>query len=157
MQPFKKIEPAIPPENYTSMLQIIMERQGVDESAAKIVLDAEIKANSNCWKNDAYTVIIRDEETSDGFPEMLSLGIKRNDREAIHDWRELQKIKNMLIGEEHEAVELYPAESRLVDCANQYHLWVLKEKGLRFPFGLQERNTATSAEAEKVGAKQRNF
>jgi len=30
----------------------------------------------------------------------------------------------MIVGEEHEAFEVYPAESRLVDTANQYHLWV---------------------------------
>ena len=36
-----------------------------------------------------------------------------------------------------EAVELYPAESRLVDNANQWHLWCVT--GFRFPFGFAER------------------
>jgi hypothetical protein len=37
----------------------------------------------------------------------------------VHDWRDLQRIKNQLVGPECEAVELYPAESRKVDTANQ--------------------------------------
>lgn len=37
-----------------------------------------------------------------------------------------------------EGVELYPAESRKADSANQYHLWVLSEP-IQFPFGFQSR------------------
>lgn len=51
------------------------------------------------------------------------LSIKRRDREPISDWRAMQKIKNAIVGDEWEAVEIYPAESRLVDTANQYHLF----------------------------------
>lgn len=36
-------------------------------------------------------------------------------------------------------VELYPAESRLVDTANQYHLYVVDSKAFRFGFGFQSR------------------
>lgn len=65
---------------------------------------------------------------------MLHVSIKRRDKQPMHDWREMQRIKNAILGEEAEAVELYPAESRLVDSANQYHLWALPP-GVRFPFG----------------------
>ena len=67
------------------------------------------------------------------------LSIKSMDRNPCHDWRHFQKIKNDLIGKEHEAVEVYPAESRLVDTSNQYHLFVLKDPAIRFPFGYTER------------------
>jgi len=53
---------------------------------------------------------------------MLHLSIKRLDKHPVRDWRHFQRIKNELIGEENEAVELYPAQSRLVDTTNQYHL-----------------------------------
>lgn len=43
-----------------------------------------------------------------------------------------QRIKNELLGDEYEACELYPAESRLVDGANQFHLWAINGQ---FPFG----------------------
>jgi hypothetical protein len=72
---------------------------------------------------------------AEGWPPMLHLSIKRIDREPIHDWRDMQEIKNMLVGPDHEALELYPAESRAVDTSNQYHLWVAASPDLRFPFG----------------------
>lgn len=76
------------------------------------------------WINNEYQVNINKNVT--GFNESVKiwhLSIKRRDKEPIHDWRDLQAIKNMLVGEEYEAIEIYPAESRVVDTANQYHLW----------------------------------
>ncbi len=109
--------------------------------------------DSEVFKNDLYTVAVRPMFIKD-IGLMIHLSIKRNDRECIHDWRDLQEIKNKLVGVEAEACELYPAESRLVDCANQYHLWVLPE-GAMFPFGFTQRMTGTPESAASVGAKQR--
>ena len=39
---------------------------------------------------------------------LLWLSIKRYDKDAIRDWREFQKIKNLIAGEEREGFELYP-------------------------------------------------
>lgn len=87
--------------------------------------------------------------------EMWWLSIKRNDREPLRSWSDLQQIKNLLVGPEHEGVEVFPAESRLVDGANQYHLWVLAKPGARFRYGFNEgRQIGTPEEAEAVGAKQ---
>lgn len=66
------------------------------------------------------------------------LSIKTRDKAPVHDWRDFQRIKNELIGPEAEGVELYPAESRLVDTSNQYHLWVF-DPPFRFPFGYMDR------------------
>lgn len=90
--------------------------------------------------NGDYTVTIyRDVALVAGWPRLDWLSIKRNDRAPIHDWRELQAIKTALFSAQHEAVELYPAEDRVVDTANQYHLFVLaaSEDGrpMRWPFG----------------------
>lgn len=76
-------------------------------------------------------------ERSEVFGDIAHLSIKTHDKQARHDWRELQRIKNELCGEETEAVELYPAESRVVDTANQYHLFVFR--GYKVPLGFQER------------------
>jgi hypothetical protein len=65
-----------------------------------------------------------------------------------------QAIKNGIVGEECEAVELYPAESRLVDTANQYHLWALPSDLMRFPFGFRERSVTETALGK---SKQRAF
>lgn len=108
--------------------------------------EAEVRAvyaarlTEELWKNSRYQVAVnRQAVVPDGWPAMVHLSIKRVDRAPIHDWRDLQRIKNELVGPEHEAVELYPAEERLVDSANQYHLWVLADRERRFPFGFVER------------------
>lgn len=88
---------------------------------------------------------------------VIHLSIKRRDKRHIHDWRDLQAIKNMLIGEEYEAIELYPAESRLIDEANQYHLWVFtgpEGKPERFPLGTSERQVNYSTDRTD-GSRQR--
>lgn len=74
------------------------------------------------WVNDTYQVNI-DRLT---YPEFIHVSIKRLDKGPAKDWRDFQQIKNELVGPEFEAVELYPAESRLIDTVNQFHLWVLK-------------------------------
>ena len=88
------------------------------------------------WINDTYHVVLRREPwDQDPSVETAHLSIKRHDRAPIHDWRDLQRIKSELLGPECEAVELYPAESRVVDSANQYHLWGFTDPGNRMPFG----------------------
>lgn len=128
-----------------------------------------IPANVETWRNSLYTVSMRVldgdmnagggqwiEAPPEGWPRMLWLSIKRNDRKPIGDWRVLQRIKNEMVSPDAEAVELYPAEDRLVDTSNQYHLWCL-EPGHIFPFGYRGREVLGAAEAAAVGAVQRPF
>jgi hypothetical protein len=91
-----------------------------------------------CWKNDIYQVSVERKPISDGF-QAVYLSIKRLDQKPCKDWRAFQRIKNQLVGPECEFVELYPAESRLVDTANQYHLWGTNDPSYRFPLGFSER------------------
>ena len=69
------------------------------------------------------------------------MSMKRNDRQPLHDWREKQSIKSAICGPFMEAVELYPAEWRVMDTANQYHLYAFAElDGMKcppLPFGIQ--------------------
>lgn len=114
---------------------------------------------AHVWRNEIYEVWAY--ELGDGggmHPPMVWLSIKRHDREPLRDWRELQRIKNELVGRECEAVELFPAESRLVDTSNQFHLWCLTNKRDRFPFGYQARAVVLPGDSEVlVGSKQREF
>lgn len=89
--------------------------------------------------------------------DVLWLSIKRRDRATVHDWRDLQRIKNMIVGDEHEGFEVYPAESRLVDTANQYHLWVFVDAAVRLPVGYQNRDVLGASEAAVFGAIQRGY
>jgi hypothetical protein len=101
-------------------------------------------------KNDRYTVTIT--RRADRSIEVLS--IRRNDRGADFPWRDLQRMKSELAGDEVEAVELFPAESRLMDTANQRWLWCLPP-GQKFPFGYRApRNVSGPEEAARVGARQ---
>lgn len=70
--------------------------------------------------NDRYQVI-----ATEYSPGQVHLDIKRNDRQPIANWRHLQQIKNEVCGTQSEGVQLFPAESRLLDEANSYHLYVL--------------------------------
>jgi hypothetical protein len=90
--------------------------------------------------------------------DLVWLSIKRVDRDPVRDWRDLQAIKNALIGPECEAVELFPAESRLVDTANQYHLFAINDPTYRFPFGFGERLVLDAGAAPAgLDVKQRPF
>lgn len=114
--------------------------------------DLESEGFSDCYKNSRYTVLWRNVRSEVG--ELVHLSIKRNDKNVIHDWRDLQRIKNEILGPEHEAMELYPAESRLVDSANQYHLWCFLNQ--RAPFGY-DAERCVMEDAGPVGGKQRPF
>jgi hypothetical protein len=83
--------------------------------------------------NDTYRVKMRKS------PPIVHLDLSRHDGQPITCWRELQQIKNELVGPECEGVELFPAESRLVDTSHQYHLWVVEDAGFRFPLGFKKR------------------
>lgn len=115
-------------------------------------LRSAIRSPESCWKNSRYTVWLYELDTVWG--PVTHLSIKRNDREPIHDWRDLQRIKNELTHPQREAIEIYPAEARLTDTANQYHLWVL-EYGRLLPIGFHDGRIVSG----KAGltAKQRPF
>jgi len=84
--------------------------------------------------NNVYRVQLRRE-----LP-FVQLTIARLDGKPCKEWRHFQQIKNELVGPEFEAVELYPAESRLVDMDNEYHLWVNADPKFRFQMGYQKRH-----------------
>jgi hypothetical protein len=89
------------------------------------------------WQNSRYTVMKRDVDHAK--PPMVHLSIRRNDRRPVANWRDMQAIKNELVGAECEGVQIFPAESRLVDNANQYHMYVCSDSSFRLPFGYHER------------------
>ena len=77
--------------------------------------------NDETWGNDRYTVTVHFlDGDRDGFVEITV----HNHRRTTHiPWRHLQQIKNEVLGADREAVQLFPAEDRLVDTANEYWLY----------------------------------
>ena len=142
----------------------LAEDHGLSKTEAKKMIRS--LKEDEIWTNNIYQVNARrrigqgffdsSNEVYNGFPkesgEVVWLSIKRHDKEPIHDWRDLQRIKNEVVGEETEAIEMYPAESRKMDTANQYHLFAFTTQ---LPIGFVGRAVKTAAEAERIGAKQR--
>jgi hypothetical protein len=122
-----------PPIDPAYVAQIMID-SGLSEGEVRQVL-IEVRS-AEVWMNSRYQVNIS--KTSDS---MIQLSIKRRDKQPLgpERYRHLQRIKNELVGPEHEGVELYPAETRLLDTANQYQMFVMVDPTYRFPFGQTKR------------------
>jgi hypothetical protein len=109
--------------------------------------------------NDRYQVNAQTLQASFGefVGDVLWCSIKRRDKSSAHGWRDLLSIKNLIVGPEHEGFEIYPAESRLVDTANQYHVFVFLDPKVRLPVGFRTREVTGADQAASVGARQRDF
>lgn len=136
MQEFKPFGPSnmTPTQKEELILHTIKTFGGSREQIEKAMFK-DLEENCIRVKNDIYVVAIRKvrEEMSD----MIWLSICRIDKKPLHNWRDLQTIKNMLVGEDCFGYEVYPAEDQLVDTANQYHLWCLPN-GAFLSFGFHE-------------------
>ena len=66
-----------------------------------------------------------EDHAADGWPRVVHLSFKHHTNIAITDFRDMQLIKNELVGPSSFAVQIFPQEEHLVDTANQYHLWAL--------------------------------
>ena len=111
----------------------------------------DIEKNEPIFRNSRYQVNVRDNG------DMIHLSIKRLDKRppCIERFRDFQRIKNELVGPECVALEVYPAESEMVDTSNQYHLWVFKDPTYRLPFGLGNRRVVLTE--SHAGARQLPF
>lgn len=97
------------------------------------------------YTNNRYQVVKEPVEYEGQMVDCIWLSIKALDDSARHDWREFQWIKNEIVGKEWEAMEIYPAESRMIDTCNQFHLWCFPTKiGVGWSTRLvMEENTTT--------------
>jgi hypothetical protein len=131
-----------------------VEADAIDDNPIYVAGDAE--APAQVFVNSRYQVSVWSDGDEKGtMGEWLHLSIRDHDRSARHDWRDLQRIKNELAGPEFEAIEIYPAESRLVDTANQYHLYVFRT--WKPPMGFASRLVADGAAKFAPKAEQRPF
>lgn len=89
------------------------------------------------WANNLYAVLIRPFADEAG-NEVIHLAI-RTASQLEPPWRDMQRIKNEICGEESTAVSVMPPASELVDEADMYHVWVLSH---RLPFTLYSKRGA---------------
>jgi hypothetical protein len=128
--------------------QMELDGSTFDDAAAKL---AAYDAQCSYWMNDIYQVQVRRFRCEPFNADMMHINIRRRDGAAIFDWRHRQWIKNQLAGEECEAFEVYPAESRLVDTSNKYHLWAFVDPTIRLPVTVQQGNARDVIEHEVRG------
>jgi hypothetical protein len=135
---------------HPELVKVVMKQYSLDDAAARAFLEAD-HLKSRYYVNNLYQV----QATPTGREgAILHLNIRRRDGSMFKDWRHFQQIKNEVAGEECEAVELYPAESRKVDTSNKWHLWVLPF-GARIDLGFGERDVSYDEIREVPGLRQR--
>lgn len=84
--------------------------------------------------NDLYSVQLYNVPTDLGL--VLHL-IVRAQLGGEPPWRDMQRIKDEILGLEAYAVQVYPRAADVVDQADVYHLWALPQE---LPFGLHREN-----------------
>lgn len=152
--PLMRGAPPQPGKEQPRLVAQTMEHYGIDRAAAIRFIQDEVD-RCEYWLNDLYQVEVRRHPEE----ELVHLNVRRRDGAPIHDWRHLQQIKNELVGEECEAFELYPAESRLTDTGNKYHLWACTDPTFRFPVGFTSRDVQDGdmKKSTPSGLRQRPF
>jgi hypothetical protein len=161
---WKPLEPAsIDPADYTHPKYRIITEQAMQEYGCSFEeAAAKLKAyDKECryFRNDLYQVQLRPFFNEAWQCHMVHINIRRIDGAPIFDWRHRQRIKNELIGEENEAFEIYPAESRLTDEANKYHLWAFVNPSVRIPVeaGRGRRTVQLNEVRSPPGVRQRAY
>jgi len=126
---------------------------------AKMGLHRDIYAE--IYVNDIYQVAVYRNEEADELVHVEELkgrctwlSIKRRDKRPVNNWQDMQTIKNRLVGVDCDAIQIFPAESRMINMANQYHLIVLPSDAW-LPFGWGFRSVDTeNRNAEPNGSAQ---
>mgnify|MGYP001266712038 CR=1 FL=1 len=120
-----------------------------DLTDSEIRKQLSVESMAEIYTNSIYQVAVyRGDEADDlvHVPELKGqctwLSIKRRDKRPVNHWQDMQTMKNRLVGTECDAFQIFPAESRMVNTANQYHLIVLPE-GKHLPFGWRTRAVKT--------------
>lgn len=140
-QPMREAELIIP--------QTTLDAAKTDPAVARVLEEA-----AEVWRNDKYHAIVRRFTEGENTGAVQSLSIRRDDRKPASDWRDLQRIKNDIAGPEIEAINLHPAESRLVDTANQTWLWCMPP-GITLPLGFTKRVVTDEPDPRFPDSKQR--
>lgn len=83
-------------------------------------------------KSNLYVALVRPVSTDWGEVHHLAIRTASN---LEPPWRDKQRMKNELFGEDYLAVEVMPPTDELVDEADMYHMWILP-RGMRLPFTL---------------------
>ena len=132
VKPFKLESTKGIERNFTEWSELVIKRQNLTPGYVGELQLREMHRvffSGVLYINDIYAVLHHDKNK-----EGERLSIWRLDGAPCNSWSDFQHIKNELISPEAEAIQVYPAESRLLDTDNVYHLFIVREK-LGFDFG----------------------
>lgn len=89
--------------------------------------------------NSRYCVLIHDAPATSASPALWHVMIQRRDGQppGPERYKDFMRVRDELVGEEHEALEMYPRRSREIDAANVYHLWVVQSDADEFSVGFK--------------------
>ncbi len=86
---------------------------------------------TGAFQNNRYCVTVYENtKMSEGVTATRLMIQKWDDTPINNHWRELQKIKNELFGEDVTAIEYYPSSKQLIDDHNIYWLFILNIENL---------------------------
>jgi len=87
----------------------------------------KLEGVQRAWSNDRYAVQYL---KRNGFEVLM---VRRHDGGSDYPWRDLQRIKDEVMGPDREAVQVFPKKSEIVDSANMAHIWLIHEDS-RLPY-----------------------
>jgi hypothetical protein len=78
-----------------------------------------LKHISKCWasKDGEYHILF------DEIKGYKHLRISRKDKKPVHNWMDIQQIKNDILGVDVIAIEIYPKQAEFINGSNTYHIW----------------------------------
>lgn len=82
---------------------------------------------TRCFRNNQFSVMVNDQMKTSNGEAIMAMIQKHDDTPIRNHWRQIQRIKNEVFGEETVAIEYYPAQSKLVDDHYIYWIWIYPE------------------------------
>jgi hypothetical protein len=116
----------------------IREAWGIWEKRNEVLIYHPINQRNPGTIHDAYVNLVLSVQISTHSTEwgpVTHLWVKRHDEQPLI-WRDMQRVKNELVGAGRVGIEVFPAQADVVDAANMFHIWVLPE-GFQLPFSLE--------------------
>lgn len=80
------------------------------------------------WQNHRYIVFLHRNDRMWMGQSWDRVMARRSDAEPMISWSDMQRIKNEIFGEEIEAIQFLPKQTKLVDQANLYWFFVRSEE-----------------------------
>ncbi len=112
-------------------MDVVAKRLGVDVGVVREVAE-DTYGEAELYANGIYEV---QKLAAIAPPSWVHLIIRKRAGGKDVPWAHKQMIKDQLVGPECEAVEIFPAASRLLDIDDAYHLWCNPEPNERLPIG----------------------